>query len=119
MRHWSLERLMHIAWTHWGLSLYVLAWNMRRTSFERVSSWEPAMIIFMKKCRKSKTVKRAELVRRYDEELLFANWNPAVGLIPMSCRQSFQKLGPQHPEDLTDFDAKEFLDRVYELASQN
>jgi hypothetical protein len=76
------------------------------------------MVIFMKDCRQSKTAKRTERVRRYDEELLFANWNPAVGLIPMSCRQSFQKLGPQHPEDFTDFDVKCFLDRVYALASQ-
>ena len=76
------------------------------------------MVILMKDCRQSKAAKRTELVRRYDEELLFANWNPAVGLIPMSCRQSFQKLGPQHPEDFTDFDVKCFLDRVYALASQ-
>jgi hypothetical protein len=76
------------------------------------------MVIFMKDCRQSKTAKRTERVRRYDEELLFANWNPAVELIPMSCRQSIQKLGSQRPEDFTDFDVKEFLDRVYALASQ-
>lgn len=78
---------------------------------------ENAMVIYMDQYRKAKAAKRAEH-RRYDEELLCVNWNPAIGLIAMSCYQTVQELSPQLPEDFSNVDVSAFLDRVYALASQ-
>lgn len=76
------------------------------------------MVIFMEDYRKAKAAKRTEPVRRCDEELLCVNWNPAAGLIPMSCCQTEQELSPQLPEDFANFDVRGFLERVSALASQ-
>lgn len=60
-------------------------------------------------------VKRTEPTRRYDEEILSVNWNPAIALVAMSCYQTEQGLCPRLPEDLTTIDVDAFLDRVYAL----
>jgi hypothetical protein len=56
--------------------------------------------------------------RRYDEELLCANWNPAVRVLAMSWFQTDQELSPELPDDLSKIDADAFLNRVYALATQ-
>jgi len=76
------------------------------------------MVIDMNEYRKAKAAKRTAELRRYDEELLCVNWNPAIGVIAMSCYQTEQELSPQLPEDFANFDVRSFLDRVYALASQ-
>jgi hypothetical protein len=78
---------------------------------------EAAMVIYMDDYRKAKAMKVAGL-RRYDDELLCVNWNPAIAVIGISRYQSAQELSPQLPEDLTTVDVRAFLDRVYALASQ-
>jgi hypothetical protein len=55
---------------------------------------------------------------RYDEELLCANWNPAVRVLAMSWYQTNQELSPELPEDFSKIDADGFLGRVYALATQ-
>lgn len=80
-------------------------------------SVENAMVIYMDDYRKAKAVRVSEH-RRYDEELLCVNWNPAIGVMAMSCYQTTQELSPQLPENFSDVDVKAFLDRVYALASQ-
>ncbi len=62
-----------------------------------------------------KAAKRTEPTRRYDEEILSVNWNPAIALVAMSCYQTEQGLRPRLPEDLTTIDVDAFLDRVYAL----
>jgi len=62
-----------------------------------------------------KAAKRTEPTRRYDEEILSVNWNPAIALIAMSSYQTEQGLRPRLPEDLTTIDVDAFLDRVYAL----
>jgi len=42
------------------------------------------MVIYMDDYRKAKTAPRPER-SRYDEELLCVNWNPAIGVLAMSC----------------------------------
>jgi uncharacterized membrane protein YqgA involved in biofilm formation len=63
-----------------------------------------------------KAGKRTEPTRRYDDEILSANWNPAIALVAMSCNQIEQGLRSRLPEDLTMIDVDAFLDRVYALA---
>lgn len=75
------------------------------------------MIIYMDDYRKAKALKLPAR-RRYDEELMCVNWNPAIGVIAMSCYQTAQELSPELPEDLATVDVDAFLDRVYALASQ-
>lgn len=75
------------------------------------------MIIYLDDYRKAKAAKRPER-SCYDEELLCVNWNPAIGVIAMSCYQTEQELSPQLPEDFASVDVKSFLERVYALATQ-
>jgi len=75
------------------------------------------MVIYMDDYRKAKAAKPAGH-RRYDEDLLCVNWNPAVGLVALSCYQTEQEHSPQLPEDFSNIDVAAFLDRVYALASQ-
>ena len=75
------------------------------------------MVIFLDEYRKAKAAKPAEHAR-YDEDLLCANWNPAVGLVAMACYQTERELSPQLPEDLSAIDVPAFLHRVYALATQ-
>ena len=52
----------------------------------------------------------------YEDEILNANWNPAVSYIfndVMNCAHS-----PELPEDLTTVDVDSFLDRIYAIATQ-
>jgi hypothetical protein len=75
------------------------------------------MVINMDDYRKTKAAPRPER-SRYDEELLCVNWNPAIGVMAMSCYQTEQEFSPQLPEDFAGVDVKTFLDRVYALATQ-
>jgi len=75
------------------------------------------MVIYMDDYRKTKAAPRPER-SRYDEELLCVNWNPAIGVMAMSCYQTEQEFSPQLPEDFASVDVKTFLDRVYALATQ-
>jgi hypothetical protein len=63
--------------------------------------------IYMDGYRKAQTVNLASH-RRYADELLCANWNPAIGMFA----------SPQLPEDLSRIDANAFLNRVYALATR-
>lgn len=74
------------------------------------------MVIYLDDYRKAKAAQPAQA--RYDEDLLCANWNPAVGLVAMSCYQTERELSPQLPEDFSNVDVPAFLDRVYALATQ-
>jgi len=75
------------------------------------------MVIYMDDYRKTKAVPCSER-SCYDEELLCVNWNPAIGVMAMSCYQTEQEFSPQLPEDFASVDVKTFLDRVYALATQ-
>ncbi len=75
------------------------------------------MVIYLDEYRKTKATKPAEHCR-YDEELLCVNWNPALGVIALSCYQTTQELSPQLPENFSAADVSAFLDRVYTLATQ-
>jgi len=84
---------------------------------ESNSGLETAVIIYMDDYRKAKALKLPAR-HRYDEELMCVNWNPAIGVIAMSCYQTAQEFSPELPEDLATVDVDAFLDRVYALASQ-
>jgi hypothetical protein len=75
------------------------------------------MVIYMDDYRKAQDLS-VEKHGRYDEELLCANWNPALRVLAMSCYQNAQELSPQLPENFSHTDAEAFLDRVYTLATQ-
>lgn len=51
------------------------------------------------------------------EALLCANWNPAFGVIALSCYQAPQELSPQLPEESSRLQPA-FMSRVSALASQ-
>ena len=58
-------------------------------------------------------------VASYDEELLCANWNPALGaILSLKTCPTTTEPSPALPETFTDASAEEFLRRVYALASQ-
>ncbi len=73
------------------------------------------MLIHLDDYRKAKAARAAVHVR--DEELLCVNWNPAFGVIALSCFQRPQELSPALPED-ADAIEPAFMDRVHALASQ-
>jgi hypothetical protein len=75
------------------------------------------VVIYLDDYRKAQAMNVAAH-RRYDEELLCANWNPAVRVLAMSRHQTSQELSPELPEDFSKVDADAFLDRVYALATQ-
>lgn len=76
------------------------------------------IVIDLEGYRRARAARRVEEWRRYDEELLCVNWNPAVGLVALSCYRSPAELSPELPESFANFDLGAFLDRVYALASQ-
>jgi hypothetical protein len=78
---------------------------------------ENDVIIYMDDYRKAQAIDVAAQ-RRYDEELLCVNWNPAIRVLALSCFQNRQELSPALPEDFSKIDADGFLDRVYALATQ-
>ena len=73
------------------------------------------MVIYMDDYRKA----QAEPAYRggRDEELLCVNWNPAFGVIALSCFQTPQELSPQLPEESAPLQPA-FMDRIQALASQ-
>ena len=73
------------------------------------------MVIYMDDYRKAQAAQQP--VRRSSEELLCVNWNPAFGVIALSCYQTPQELSPQLPEESARLQAA-FLSRVSALASQ-
>ncbi len=75
------------------------------------------MVIYMDDYRKAQAMNVATH-HRYDEELLCANWNPAVRVLAMSWYQTNQEFSPDLPEDFSKIDADAFLNRVYALATQ-
>ena len=78
---------------------------------------ENDVIIYMDDYRKAQAMDVAAH-RRYDEELLCANWNPAIRVLATSWYQTSREISPDLPEDLARIDADGFLDRVYALATQ-
>ena len=74
------------------------------------------MVIRLSDYRKARTVKPAARLHG-EEEPLCVNWNPAFGLIALSCYQRPQELSPQLPEEFAAIDPA-FFERVYALASQ-
>ena len=53
--------------------------------------------------------------RTYADEIMYANWNPAVQNIT---REAFQTApSPELPDNLSTVDVNAFLDRVYALAT--
>ena len=78
---------------------------------------EIAMVIYMDDYRKAQTAKLPAVCR--EEELLCVNWNPAFGVIAMSCYQTPQELSPQLPEESAQLHRlPAFMPRVSALASQ-
>jgi len=76
---------------------------------------EIAMLIYLDEYRKAKAEKVT--ARRRDEELLCVNWNPAFGVVALTCYQTPRDLSPQLPDNLADMEPA-MLDRIYALASQ-
>jgi hypothetical protein len=99
------------------LRLFRLAWILQSNGQGSNFDVEAAVVIYMDDYRKAKALKLPAR-HRYDEELMCVNWNPAIGVIAMSCYQTAQELSPELPEDLATVDVDAFLDRVYALASQ-
>jgi hypothetical protein len=52
----------------------------------------------------------------HGEEVMNANWNPAVSMLNDS--GSEKSLSPELPADLTHAEAQSMLDRIYALATQ-
>jgi len=76
---------------------------------------EDAMLIYLDEYRKAKAEKAP--ARRRDEELLCVNWNPAFGVVALTCYQTPRDLSPQLPDNLADIEPA-MLDRIYALATQ-
>ena len=73
------------------------------------------MLIYLDEYRKAKAEKVP--ARRRDEELLCVNWNPAFGVVSLTCCHTPRDLSPQLPDNLADM-APAMMDRIYALASQ-
>ena len=73
------------------------------------------MVICMDQYRKAKRA-RYQVSAQTDERMC-VNWNPAFGVIALSCYQSPQELSPMLPDDNAAVE-RDFIDRVYALASQ-
>ena len=54
-----------------------------------------------------------EAVGRYGEELLSANWNPAIDLLGLSTAARSQELARARAEKLREEDVDAFLGRIY------
>jgi len=82
------------------------------------------MLIHLDEYRKAKaaaataaTAAAAAAVPACEEELLCVNWNPAFGVIALSCFQRPQEISPLLPEE-ADAVKPAFISRVTALASQ-
>jgi len=73
------------------------------------------MLIYLDEYRNARAAKLPGL--RRDEELLCVNWNPAFGVIALSCYQTAQELSPELPDERAEVQPA-FMNRVYALASQ-
>jgi hypothetical protein len=60
---------------------------------------------------------RAAELHRYDQDLLGANWKPAIGVLALSCGHTDQELRPKLPEDSAEL-APGFVVRLRVLASR-
>ena len=61
---------------------------------------------------------RKAVVQQREEELLCVNWNPAFGIVALSCFKTQQELSPQLPDDFDGIDMPAFIERLQSLASQ-
>jgi len=75
------------------------------------------MIIYMDDYRQAQAMNVASH-RRYDEEVMCVNWNPAIHGLAKTWYQTSRELSPELPEDFSKIDADAFLGRVYALATQ-
>lgn len=73
------------------------------------------MVIYMDDYRKARAALLPAVCN--EEQLLCVNWNPAFGAIARSCYQTPQELSPQLPDEHAVVQ-RDFMDRVYALASQ-
>lgn len=74
------------------------------------------MLINLDEYRKAKAAVKQPVPSR-DEELLCVNWNPAFGVVALTCYQTPRELSPHLPDNLADIEPA-MLDRIYALASQ-
>lgn len=73
------------------------------------------MLIHLDEYRKAKAARAGVPAR--EEELLCVNWNPAFGVIALSCFQRPQEISPALPADAEAVQPA-FINRVTALASQ-
>jgi len=77
---------------------------------------EAAMVIHLNDYRRARARKLP--AQRRDEELLCVNWNPAFGVLAVSCYKTPQELSPQLPDDFEGVDVAALTERLHALASQ-
>lgn len=75
------------------------------------------MVINLNDYLKARAVKKAPAYRR-DEELLCVNWNPAFGVVALSCYKTPQELSPELPDDFDGTEVPALVERMHALASQ-
>lgn len=63
------------------------------------------------------TARRAAELHCYDKDLLGANWNPAIGMLALTCSEAQRDWRPQMPEDSAQLEPG-FITRVRALASR-
>jgi hypothetical protein len=61
---------------------------------------------------------RTVVAQQREEDLLCVNWNPAFGIVALSCFKTQQELSPQLPDDFEGIDMPAFIERLQSLASQ-
>jgi len=61
--------------------------------------------------------RRAAELHCYDQDLLGANWKPAIGVLALSCGHTDKELRPKLPEDSAEL-APGFVVRIRVLASR-
>ena len=74
------------------------------------------MVINLNQYRAARAQKQQAQQR--EEELLCVNWNPAFGIVALSCFRTPQELSPQLPDDFEGMDMPAFIERLQSLASQ-
>jgi hypothetical protein len=83
---------------------------------EKILAQETEMVIHLNDYCRARARKLP--ARRSDDELLCVNWNPAFGVVALSCYQTPQQLSPQLPDDFEGVDVAALTERLYALASQ-
>ena len=91
--------------------------NLLKPWQEGNAALEGGVVIYMDDYRKAQAMSVASH-RRYDDEVLCVNWNPAIHGLAASWYQTSGELSPELPEDLSTMDVDAFLSRVYALATQ-